>query len=68
MGTKNYRVFHRTWWKLNPSWPSGLEPHLGNKALIGFAEDQDEARSMCKEWNAEHDEGRFGDKAEFEEN
>jgi hypothetical protein len=68
MGEKNYRVFHRTWWKDNPSWPNGLEPHLGNKALIGFAGNQDQARAMCKAWNAEHDAGRFSDKAEFEEN
>jgi len=61
-----YKVFHRTWWKRNPSWPNGLEPHAGRKAYIGTAFSEDEARSMCEVWSANHNPGRLSRKAEYE--
>ena len=61
-----YHVFHRTWWKHNPTWPNQLEPCAGRKHTIGEAESIDEARAMCKGWNASNNPGRFSDKAEFE--
>lgn len=60
-----YRVFTRTWWKDNPAWPKGLEPCAGPKRTIGTAATEDEAREMCKEWNAKHKPGRYSRKAEF---
>jgi hypothetical protein len=62
-----YNVFHRTWWKENPSWPNGLEPGAGKKMAIGEADTEDEAREMCREWNKAHKPGRYSDKAEFED-
>ncbi len=26
-----YRVFTRTWWKINPEWPDGREPQIGKE-------------------------------------
>lgn len=62
---ENYWVFHRTMWIPNPAWPQGREPGFGKKHHIGFAETIDEARAMCAEWDEAHDEGPYGDKAEF---
>lgn len=52
---RNYLIFHRTWWKKNPNFPGGLEPEMGRKTLIGYAETQDQARKMCEEWQADFD-------------
>lgn len=62
----NFRVFHRTWWKLNKNWPNGLEPSIGKKTLIGYAVDEEEARLMAKEWNKTHPPGPLSRKAEYE--
>ncbi len=75
---KKYRVFHREWWRENPEWPNGLEPHIGKSKTIGEADTKVEAREMCRKWNNERKQ-RFGgaafkrmerlsDKAEFETN
>ncbi len=69
---KKYRIFHREWWKENPEWPNGLEPHIGKSRKIGEADTQTEAREMCAEWNKKRN-GRFkknrlSDKAEFTSN
>jgi len=62
-----YKVFHRTWWKQNPSWPNGLEPCGGKKRKIGFANTEAAARDMCMVWNAKHKSGPLSDKAEYEQ-
>lgn len=62
-----YRVFHRVWWKRNPDWPNGLEPHAGRKTIIGYAASEEEARDMCRVWCANHPPGRLSRKAEYEE-
>jgi len=62
-----YRIFTRTWWKDNPTWPDGLEPHPGRKTTIARAYTEEEARSICKRWNAAHKPGRLSRKAEYEE-
>lgn len=63
-----YNVFVRTWWKKNPSWPNGREPSAGPKRYIRRRVPTiEEARSICKEWNANHDPGPLSRKAEFEE-
>jgi len=66
---RNFRVFHRTWWKYNTKWPNGLEPCVGRSRTIGFAETETEAREMCSDWNAQYKtctQIELSDKAEFE--
>ncbi len=48
--TKRYVIFSRRWWKDNPDWPTGREPHLGRKKFIAWAQYEDDARTICKEW------------------
>lgn len=64
---KKYRVFHRTWWKKNPAYPNGREPHAGKATHIGYADTIQQAQDMCRVWNANHDPGPLSRKAEFEE-
>ena len=62
-----YRIFVRTWWRENPSWPNGLEPHPGKQRTIRKnVPTIQEARRICAEWNAQHPPGRLSRKAEFE--
>lgn len=66
----SYRCFTRVWWKDNPSWPNGLEPYPGApKSYHKDAEfdTQAEARAYCREWNEDHDLGRYSRKCEFED-
>lgn len=65
----SYRVFTRTWWKNNPTWPNGLEPCAGRKYTIRerVATEAD-ARAVCREYNDTHKPGRLSRKAEYEEN
>jgi hypothetical protein len=60
-----YTVFIRTWWKENPEWPNGLEPHAGTKHHIAKNLSLREAIAMCSEWNVTHKPGRLSRKAEF---
>ena len=65
----SYRVFTRTWWRYNPSWPNGLEPGAGRKTTINKrVSTEEEARNICKVWNANHKPGKLSRKAEYEEN
>jgi hypothetical protein len=69
--TKNimkYTIFIRRWYKDNPKWPNGLEPHMGRKTTIGYAETIEEARSKCADYNNSHNPGKYSLKAEFESN
>lgn len=66
MNTK-YDVFHRTWWKDNPSWPYGLEPRAGKKTYFAKGVSWSLAKEICREWNSEHKPGRLSRRAEFEE-
>jgi hypothetical protein len=62
-----YNVFIRTWWRKNPNWPNGLEPHPGRKRTIRRGVAWAEARQLCDEYNESHRPGRYSRKAEFEE-
>jgi len=65
----SYRVFNRTWWKVNASWPNGLEPCAGPRHYHRgqrFATIE-EAREYCRQWNNCHKPGRLSNKCEFEE-
>ena len=62
-----YKVYHRTWWTNNPSWPNGLEPGAGRKTTIRARVDTiEQARDIAQVWNANHEPGRLSRKAEFE--
>jgi len=62
----SYRVFTRTWWRRNPAWPSGLEPHAGRKTVLARHVTNEEARQLCAAWNRTNPPGRLSRKAEFE--
>ena len=65
-------VFTRSWWKINPSWPNGLEPEAGRKRVICRDVTEDEARAICREYNDPthlkklYGTNRLSIKAEFE--
>lgn len=61
-----YHVYHRTWWRKNPKWPNGLEPHLGRKNTIAYVDTESEARAICKDYNDNNEPGRLSRKAEYE--
>jgi len=62
-----YRVFTRSWWRDNPKYPNGLEPHAGpkNYKRVVFETEQ-EAREYALAWNEANDAGRYSVKMEFE--
>tara|TARA_R110000851_G_scaffold322753_1_gene488946 strand:+ start:217 stop:417 length:201 start_codon:yes stop_codon:yes gene_type:complete len=62
-----YKVFTRTWWKKNTSdgWPNGLEPHMGRRRILTTVHSEEEARRICKQWNAENPEGLLSRRAEY---
>lgn len=64
---KRYDVFTRSWWRENPAYPNGLEPHAGNKRYRARNLTEAEARAWCKEYNSTHNPGRLSYKAEYEE-
>jgi len=62
-----YRIFTRTWWKYNPSYPGGREPSPGRKTTIAKARTEEEAQLICRRWNNEHNPGKLSRKAEYQE-
>jgi len=50
-----YRIFRRTWWKENPSYPNGLEPEPGPRHYVRGAvfDDEDKCRKECQRLNRE---------------
>ena len=63
-----YVIFHRRWWKANPSWPDGLEPEASRPRIIReVVGDIETARAACRERQAVNPPGKFSDKAEFQE-
>jgi hypothetical protein len=62
-----YRVFTRTWWRNNPTWPNGLEPCPGRKTTLDRVRTEEEARTRCQAYNSTHKPGRLSRKAEYEE-
>ena len=62
----HYVVFHRTWWKNNPDYPNGLQPHAGRKTYLAKGLTESAARDMCRVWNANHKPGRLSRKAEYD--
>lgn len=62
----SYRVFHRTWWRRGPN--GSRVPGAGKRHTIAArVGTEDEARAICRAWNASHDPGFLSDKAEYEE-
>jgi hypothetical protein len=62
----SYKTFTRTWWKENPAWPKGLEPHAGRKHYMGHYQSEEEARNACQAYNKTHKPGRLSRKMEYE--
>ena len=63
-----YRVFTRTWWINNPSWPNGLEPGAGRQTTIRRnVKTEADAQAICKQYNDTHNPGRLSRKAEYTE-
>ncbi len=63
-----YRVFTRTWWTNNPSYPNDLEPSPGRKTTLRKnVKTEADARLICKDYNDTHNPGRLSRKAEYEE-
>lgn len=62
---KAFRVFVRTWWKPNPSWPEGREPSVSRGRTLRRNLTEEEARTFCREWNASHDPGKWSKKCEY---
>ena len=62
-----YKVFTRTWWRINPEWPNGLEPHAGRKRTIAKVSTEEEAQQICSDWNESHHAGKLSRKAEYQE-
>lgn len=66
----SFYVFTRTWWTRDKTgkWPRGLRPQAGRRHVICRGVDTiEEAREICRRWNAEHDPGPLSRKAEFDE-
>jgi hypothetical protein len=63
-----FRAYYRTLWRKNPARRGGYEPKLGRKISIqtGIKTEQ-EARDLCRHWNATHEEGPLCQRAEYEE-
>jgi hypothetical protein len=63
-----YRCFTRTWWRVNPGWPNGLEPEMGKRRYTGHPEFKTvgEAIAYCKAWNKAHKPRKLSRKCEFE--
>ena len=67
-GRDMFRTFTRTWWKCNPSWPDGREPHVGRRHYLpnGRYATETEARERCRLFNSLHKPGFLSLKAEYE--
>ena len=61
-----YNVFTRTWWKRNPSYPGGREPHMGRKTYLRKHVSYADARAIAEQYNDTHDPGPLSRKAEIE--
>ncbi len=59
-----YEVFVRDWWRYDER--GNLVPYPGApEALLGYAEDEEQARAACRQHNDMHDPGELSRKAEY---
>lgn len=63
---RTYRTFTRTWWKKNPKWPNGLEPHMGRKSIYRRNLTEYEAQRICEDYNRTHNRSKLSCKMEYE--
>ena len=64
-----YKVFTRNWWKRNSNWHDGREPDSSaRKYTLGYVNTEEEARTMCEEYNTTHEPGLLSKKAEYTSN
>mgnify|MGYP001618162635 CR=1 FL=1 len=62
---ESYRVFVRTWWANDPTWPGGLRPQPGRQRTIARGCTYGEALQVADRYNSTHKPGRLSRKAEF---
>lgn len=49
-----YRIFKRTWWRENPSWPNGLEPGPGKRHYVrDYYDTEAKCQLVCQRLNTE---------------
>jgi hypothetical protein len=60
-----FQTFTRTWWRRNPKWPNGLEPHAGRKTVYRVYETEQEARDACMAWGRLNPPGKLSRKMEY---
>lgn len=53
-----YKVFVRSWWKQG-------KPYCGRKTILATGLTYEQARDYCQTYNANHNPGKRGRKAEF---
>ena len=58
-----FQVFNRTWWRSDGR--GGRVPGSGRKTVMGYANTEEEARAMCKEYNDNNEPGFLSRKAEY---
>lgn len=59
-----YTVFVRNWWRKDAR--GNLVPNSGGRrTILARNVSEDEARAMCKDWNATHKPGQLSRKAEY---
>jgi len=63
----SYDIYVRTWWAYDNAWPGGRRPHAGRKKyMYRRVECEEEARSICQQYNATYDPGELSERAEYE--
>ena len=61
-----YEVFIRNWWRKDSKGNLIPDP-TADKELLNYCDTEDEARSLCKEYNSENEPGELSRKAEYRE-
>lgn len=59
-----YQIFVRGWWKID-SKTGKKEPHLGRKTILGYKDNEEEAKEWCRQYNDNNDPGPTSRKAEY---
>ena len=61
-----YQVFTRNWWKYEyRNGKKEIVPGPGRKTILGYTNSEQDARTVCKEYNDTHKPGPLSRKAEY---
>ncbi len=65
---RKYTVYAADWWALDEA--DNLVPatYPRNQVVIGYADTEEDARDIVREYNATHAPGRFSRKGEYAQN